>query len=363
MKFLLVVLALLVCAPVFADVVHVDTVRMLGDSYMGKTTSNIGWTTARGASISTSGTTVVADSCGRGAAVGIRCAGSVPDTFDIYRSLFCTDDSVGLTFCIPRSGYTRRLDSMTLGVHAYAGVCSSGCVSSLYAVFGKPGGTRPNATSSPTASYNDWHTASVSTYPTMWVDSSAFDSVLLPTSADTSLLLFTTSSAQELGYLARVLDTSLTRSYLFFTVLAPQDFTNDSVNVRVNGWYSSVNFFYTEKSGTQYDPFVALHWTEVGPTQTASITASDNYCDSVHVAWANVAGEDSFQVRRNGSRIGVTLADVLTYGDTTGAPGTSYSYSVSVCIVGDCGTPTVSASGGKCSTSQNQSQVILVVDD
>jgi hypothetical protein len=83
----------------------------------------------------------------------------------------------------------------------------------------------------------------------------------------------------------------------------------------------------------------------LGDTVDGWIYASDNFCDSVYVEWPPVAAADSYQVRRDGSRIGVTLTDVLTFTDTTATVGTSYLYTVAAYNVDSCYTPTVSDYG------------------
>ena len=85
--------------------------------------------------------------------------------------------------------------------------------------------------------------------------------------------------------------------------------------------------------------------TLIVPDLVASVTATDNLCDRVLVTWANVADEDSFQVRRDGSRIGMTLTDVLSYSDMTAVLGVSYLYTVAAYNVDSCYTPTVSDYG------------------
>ncbi|MBU0509000.1 T9SS type A sorting domain-containing protein [bacterium] len=78
------------------------------------------------------------------------------------------------------------------------------------------------------------------------------------------------------------------------------------------------------------------------PSQVMGVNASDGLCNGVVITWNNVAGEDSFQIRRNGTRIAAVLSDVLTYTDTTAVPGVVYSYSVVAYNL--CGPGPVSAS-------------------
>ncbi|MBI5058269.1 T9SS type A sorting domain-containing protein [candidate division KSB1 bacterium] len=82
----------------------------------------------------------------------------------------------------------------------------------------------------------------------------------------------------------------------------------------------------------------------VAPT---GVAATGGNCTLVTVTWFNIVGEDSFQIRRNGVRIGRTLTDVITFDDLTAAPNTTYGYTV----VGynACGEGSVSTvdSGGR----------------
>jgi hypothetical protein len=64
------------------------------------------------------------------------------------------------------------------------------------------------------------------------------------------------------------------------------------------------------------------------PPQVSDVSTTDNRCTDVIITWGNVAGEDSFQIRRDGIRIGKTLADIMTITDTSAVPGVIYAYAV-----------------------------------
>jgi len=99
---------------------------------------------------------------------------------------------------------------------------------------------------------------------------------------------------------------------------------------------------------------VGYYRTLIVPDPVASVTASDDACDSVLITWSNVADEDSFQVRRNGSRIGMTLSDVLTYTNASGVVGTRYKYEVAAYNADSCYATTASDSGGAFCGSNSQ---------
>lgn len=77
------------------------------------------------------------------------------------------------------------------------------------------------------------------------------------------------------------------------------------------------------------------------------LTASTNNCATVLLSWQNITGEDSFQVRRDGTRIGKTNADVLTYNDSTAVPGTTYAYTVVGYNACGAGTASAPANGSR----------------
>lgn len=80
-----------------------------------------------------------------------------------------------------------------------------------------------------------------------------------------------------------------------------------------------------------------------GPGQVAGIAASDTLCDSVRVVWNTMANIDSFQIRRDGNRIGMVLgsANPLVYVDNTAVAGTTYTYTV--VAYNQCGPGAVAA--------------------
>jgi titin len=81
------------------------------------------------------------------------------------------------------------------------------------------------------------------------------------------------------------------------------------------------------------------------PPAVSSIAASDSECNVVLVSWADVAGEDSFVVRRNGSPLVMVPADTLSYNDTSAVAGTRYEYEVAAYNACGAATPAVSDSG------------------
>jgi hypothetical protein len=62
--------------------------------------------------------------------------------------------------------------------------------------------------------------------------------------------------------------------------------------------------------------------------QVPNVSATDNNCTDLVITWGNIAGEDSFQIRRNGARVGSVLTDVLTFTDGAAVPWTTYTYRV-----------------------------------
>ena len=64
------------------------------------------------------------------------------------------------------------------------------------------------------------------------------------------------------------------------------------------------------------------------PDRITGLAASNDLCDVVALSWQDVAGEDSFEVRRNGVRLGTTLSNVTSYQDGGAVPGVSYVYTV-----------------------------------
>ncbi|MCX6600992.1 MAG: T9SS type A sorting domain-containing protein [bacterium] len=83
------------------------------------------------------------------------------------------------------------------------------------------------------------------------------------------------------------------------------------------------------------------------PPAVATVTASDSGCGGVLVSWADVAGEDSFQIRRDSTRIGMVLTDVLSYSDTSAVAGTRYKYEVAAYNACGAAAPAFSDSGGR----------------
>ncbi|MBU1984631.1 hypothetical protein KJ815_09505, partial [bacterium] len=78
------------------------------------------------------------------------------------------------------------------------------------------------------------------------------------------------------------------------------------------------------------------------------IVASDDSCELVRIVWNNnISGEDSFQVRRDGLRIGVTPPNVTALNDTSAGINVRYLYSV--VAYNTCGEGAVAAgdSGGR----------------
>lgn len=64
------------------------------------------------------------------------------------------------------------------------------------------------------------------------------------------------------------------------------------------------------------------------PGQVTGVSASDNDCQRVLVAWSALANTDSFQVRRDGIRVGSTLGGVNLFSDVSAAVGVTYAYTV-----------------------------------
>ncbi|MFZ5434128.1 MAG: T9SS type A sorting domain-containing protein, partial [Calditrichota bacterium] len=77
------------------------------------------------------------------------------------------------------------------------------------------------------------------------------------------------------------------------------------------------------------------------PAMVTGVNASDTLCNQITITWNDVADEDSFQVQRNGDRIGMTIANVTTFNDMEAAPGSAYAYTV--VAFNDCGMSTISA--------------------
>jgi fibronectin type 3 domain-containing protein len=73
------------------------------------------------------------------------------------------------------------------------------------------------------------------------------------------------------------------------------------------------------------------------PPAITGLTATNNSCAAVTITWTTVAGADSFQVRRNGNRIGVTGSTGSSFSDADATPGTVFQYTVvsyNVCGIG-----------------------------
>ncbi|RPH92768.1 hypothetical protein EHM69_12060, partial [candidate division KSB1 bacterium] len=83
------------------------------------------------------------------------------------------------------------------------------------------------------------------------------------------------------------------------------------------------------------------------PPIVDTVWASDDLCPHVLVEWSNVAGEDSFQIRRNGARLDAVAADVLSYTDISAVAGTRYKYTVAAYNACGAANPTVADSGGR----------------
>ena len=64
------------------------------------------------------------------------------------------------------------------------------------------------------------------------------------------------------------------------------------------------------------------------PPQVTGVSATDDNCNNVTITWTNVTGEDSFQVRRDAVRIGVTAVNVTNFVDDLATPGVTYAYTV-----------------------------------
>ncbi|MBI5060640.1 hypothetical protein HZB60_12775 [candidate division KSB1 bacterium] len=77
-----------------------------------------------------------------------------------------------------------------------------------------------------------------------------------------------------------------------------------------------------------------------------TVTATNDLCATVVVDWSNIAEEDSFQIRRDGLRIGGTAANVLTFTDGTAQVGVTYSYTIVAYNVCGEGASSAPASGG-----------------
>jgi fibronectin type 3 domain-containing protein len=58
------------------------------------------------------------------------------------------------------------------------------------------------------------------------------------------------------------------------------------------------------------------------------LTATLINCQTVHIEWGTSQTADSFQIRRNGSRIASVGTSVRTYNDSTGNPDETYTYTV-----------------------------------
>ncbi len=72
----------------------------------------------------------------------------------------------------------------------------------------------------------------------------------------------------------------------------------------------------------------------------SNVQATTNLCDTVVVTWNDIAGEDSFQVRRDGIRIGVRAANVTSFRDGTAMPNVNYLYTI--VAYDECGAGTES---------------------
>ncbi|MBU1983433.1 hypothetical protein KJ815_03375, partial [bacterium] len=103
-------------------------------------------------------------------------------------------------------------------------------------------------------------------------------------------------------------------------------------------WYK-VQAFNDCGSGLASDSVQGRRWDV--PAQVPGVVASDTMCAIVRITWNNVADEDSFQIRRDGNRIGVRPADSLAFNDTTAVAGTTYAYTVAA--YNRCGPGPVSA--------------------
>ena len=64
------------------------------------------------------------------------------------------------------------------------------------------------------------------------------------------------------------------------------------------------------------------------PPQVTGVSATDDNCNNITITWTNITGEDSFQVRRDGLRIGVTAVNVINFVDNLATPGVTYAYTV-----------------------------------
>ncbi|MDD5088448.1 MAG: fibronectin type III domain-containing protein, partial [bacterium] len=64
------------------------------------------------------------------------------------------------------------------------------------------------------------------------------------------------------------------------------------------------------------------------PGQVTGVQASDGeHCWGVRVTWTTLTA-DSFQINRDGTRIGATLSGIIAYDDSTALPGIPYDFSV-----------------------------------
>jgi hypothetical protein len=84
------------------------------------------------------------------------------------------------------------------------------------------------------------------------------------------------------------------------------------------------------------------------PAQVAGVVATDStQCWGVQVTWSNLAGEDSFIVKRDGNRIGYRLTDQLAYDDSTAVASTIYNYTVTAKNACGIGIESIANSGSR----------------
>jgi fibronectin type 3 domain-containing protein len=89
---------------------------------------------------------------------------------------------------------------------------------------------------------------------------------------------------------------------------------------------------------------------QVVPTQVLGVSASDDLCNGVRIIWTIVpSGVDSFQIRRDGIRVGQAAGSESEFTDTTTVAWTIYTYTVVAFNV--CGASPVSVTdNGMCIT-------------
>ncbi|MFZ5434167.1 MAG: hypothetical protein ACOZB3_10380 [Calditrichota bacterium] len=87
----------------------------------------------------------------------------------------------------------------------------------------------------------------------------------------------------------------------------------------------------TGPSEWEFDTWTCVSLPCYFPVQVTGVNASDSsgaYCWGVRVTWDVMSAIDSFVVKRDGLRIGISLGTATTYNDSLAEPGVLYSYAV-----------------------------------